>query len=580
MTFVLIILYTKTFKIICGCNKLKSKIYSIFFILLFLNSSFLVFGSINIKEDNPALSIKVNIEPYSVIYEGDIINCTITGHITNKYWLINNESLHTSFYNDNPVIFDPEPTPLNTNYVNLTVYIENKYSNASETVPIILKRIYFGDVHFHSTLSDGKFPLDTIYKNALKDNYLDFACSTEHAELWLSDFKYLYPFAWFRIKNLVEKYNIDGKFSTLLAYEYTGSKRKFKNFQFPLTGDTSHINFYYKDIYKDAKRYPEGIKTTYSKIFNSMSKQSNKGNYNIGFFHHPLAGNLSYSFFDKINYKMDFYVNFSNFVDNLRKEQFRNNVLNVFRGVEVFSRWGSSIGKYSGIPICWPYNNNYIVDDPNCWVENGLWKWSESNYTKGQFFGFLASSDSHHFDRPGSGGILPREEAHSSPSGIICVYSVHNKRNEIWDAMNNCSMYGTQLLKIRANLRVDGQMALGNWINCSSPAKIKISAMSTFNGNDNSGKNMCPNGYLPEELDYPIEDIWLIKKDTEAGKPWCKVISHWQPKEDFIVVEYDDYYVQPNDFYYVAIRQKGQELRTDENEFMSFIGPIFVNKVD
>jgi hypothetical protein len=55
-------------------------------------------------------------------------------------------------------------------------------------------------------------------------------------------------------------------------------------------------------------------------------------------------------------------------------------------------------------------------------------------------------------------------------------------------------------------------MALGQWINCSNTTNITITAMSTFSGNDTSGKNMKPHGYSNVELDYPISDIWLIKK--------------------------------------------------------------------
>jgi hypothetical protein len=134
-------------------------------------------------------------------------------------------------------------------------------------------------------------------------------------------------------------------------------------------------------------------------------------------------------------------------------------------------------------------------------------------------------------------------------------------------------------LKIRANVRFDGQMALGNWITCSSPLKITITAQSTFPGYDNSGKNMKPHGYLDDQLDYPIQDIWLIKKDRDKGRPWCKVINHTTPNSNTVVVNFQDYDVQPNDFYWMAIRQKGQELKSGENEYMAFIGPVFIDNV-
>ena len=91
---------------------------------------------------------------------------------------------------------------------------------------------------------------------------------------------------------------------------------------------------------------------------------------------------------------------------------------------------------------------------------------------------------------------------------------------------------------------------------------------------------MCPHGYSPDELDYPITDIWLVKKDSERGRPWCKVINHTTPDEDMAVVFFEDLDVQPNDFYWVAIRQKGEMLESGHcDEYMAFIGPFFINNV-
>jgi hypothetical protein len=182
-----------------------------------------------------------------------------------------------------------------------------------------------------------------------------------------------------------------------------------------------------------------------------------------------------------------------------------------------------------------------------------------------------AGSDTHSVNRAGSAELDKQK-----PSGIIAAYAVHNTRGEIWDSMNNCSIYGSQLLKIRANVRFDGQMALGQWINCTTPLKINISAMSTFPGLDSNGRNMCPHGYSPGELNYPISDIWLVKKDRDRGRPWCKVINHTSPNDHITVINFEDYDVQPNDFYYVAIRQKGEELISDQNEYTAFLGPVFI----
>lgn len=380
---------------------------------------------------------------------------------------------------------------------------------------------------------------------------------------------------------MVKSEYIPGYFTTFLAYEYSGTKLNIGNIRLPLTGFTSHINFYYKDVYQDVSRYSSGIKRTYDTILRAMNKEWNKGHYNIGFFHHPLAGNLSISKnFDinKINY--NYYVNWTSIVKKLKNENFRNNILKIIRGVETYSRWGTSIGNYSNIPVPWQYNPSIIYDNRDSWVENALWEWSESNYSKGYPFVMLASSDNHHFDRPGSADLSGEEvDTIPNPSGIMAAFAIHNTRDEIWEAMNNCYIYGSQLLKIRANVRFDDQMALGKWINCSSNLTINITAMSTFPGLDNGLKNMCPYNYSLEELNHPIQDIWLLKKDRENGRPWCKIVGHVSPNESMVVVSFKDDDVQPNDFYWVAIRQKGQELRVGEDEYMAFIGPVFIDNV-
>ncbi len=532
------------------------------------------------KADSEAPTVKINIHPYTIIYEGDIINCTITGNPTIKYWLINNQSKHTSFYDNNPIIFDPEPTPLNTNYVKLTVYVENYFGNTSDTVWIKVKRIYFGDIHWHSKLSDGFYDLDQMYQNAIADKYLDFASCTDHAEMMEFIYKgkislirallnrILGQSDWKKIKNKAVEYYDPGNFTTLLGFEWTVSNLFPGGWKWSTNGheDVGHINFYYKDIYPNASKYSALLKHTYDDIFQAMAKEWEKGHLNFGIPHHPQGGRP---------YQRFYTTNWSFLANKLKNPYDRDKIL---RGVEVFSRWGTSIGQHftPNFPWLFPYNDNRFINQTDAWVEIGMWEWSQEGF-EGKKFVMMASSDTHLTNSPGSASI--DDINHPNPSGIVATYAVHNTREEVWNAMNDCDIYGSQLLKIRANVRFDGQMAYGRWINCTSPLKIRITAMSTFQGEDNSGKNMCPHNYTSEELDYPIQDIWLIKKDRTRGRPWCKIIGHETPNENIAVVFFEDIDVHPNDFYWIAIKQKGEELIDGENEYMAFIGPIFIDNI-
>ncbi len=551
-------------------------------ILLLITIVITPFLSVKSKADPIPPVVKINIDPYTIIYEGDIINCTITGNPTIKYWSINNQSRHTTFHDNDPIIFDPEPTPLDTNYVNLTVYAENEYGDASDSVQVMIKRIYFGDIHWHSELSDGQHILENMYKNAIEDNYLDFASCTDHGFLIplyksfplirMIKNRILHKGAWQLIKDMAIKNYDPGNFTTLLGFEWSASNCFPGGKIWSKDGheDVSHINFYYRDIYSDAPKYSPLFKHDYDDIFQAMKEEKDKGHLNIGFMHHPLGKLYLFTINNFRLYPMFYDVNWSYLAKEVQNPNARDAIL---RGVEVYSRWGTSIGQYSNIPILWPYNPDVFYNQTDAWVENGMWEWSENSF-KNKKFVMQAGSDTHVIDRPGSASL-----GKGKVSGIIACYSVHNTREEIWDSMNNCSIYGSQLLKIRANVRFDDQMNLGGWINCTIPLNITITAMSTFSGDDSSGKSMCPHNYLSSELDYPIEDIWLIKKDREKGRPWCKVINHTSPNNDTVVVNFQDYDVHPNDFYYVAIKQKGQELKTGENEYMTYIGPIFIDNV-
>jgi hypothetical protein len=556
-------------------------------LILVISNSPIIFANTtheNIIPSDNVPNVTINIEPFSTIYEGDIINCSITGNPTSIYWQINDGRYHDIFYNDDPIIFDPEPTPIGTDYVNLTVYAENDAGTGSDTVKVMVKRLYFGDIHWHSKLCDAAYSLDTLLKNAYKDNYLDFVAYSGHSE-WLDgymdyDFEKLYLIKnfillkiylqnwfhytlygyndWALAKQKANKYYEDGRFSTLLGFEWTPS-------DYPLF----HINFYYRDTYPDALEYSSSslkndpnLRPTFDDILQAMSDEWDKGHLNIGL-------------------------------------ETRDKII---RGVEIYSAWGNGIGKNftPELPYNWPYDYKQLPLSEEAWVENALWEWSNDS-KKGNKFVLMASSDTHFRRRPGtvdpvgiSEGFFQKNPF--NPSGITAAYAVHNNRSEIWDAMNDCDIYASQLLKIRANVRFDGQMSLGRWINCTSPLEIQITAQSTFPGEDSSGRSMKPFDYSKDELDHPIQNIWLIKNDREQGMPWCKVINHTSPNSDTAVVFFEDDDVQPNDFYWIAIRQKGEFLIAKylpefmlkklgyfdqtRDEYMAYLGPVFIENVE
>lgn len=84
-----------------------------------------------------------------------------------------------------------------------------------EYIPLV------GEMHGHTNLSDGRPDIDTYFKNIRDLAGLDFAVLTDHdhggvgrPELWVGS-----PSKWDLIKQKVNEYCEEGKFSTLIGYE-------------------------------------------------------------------------------------------------------------------------------------------------------------------------------------------------------------------------------------------------------------------------------------------------------------------------------------------------------------------------
>ncbi len=82
-------------------------------------------------------------------------------------------------------------------------------------------RLYFGEMHGHTVLSDGCVDVDRYYTHMRDEVGLDFAALSDHDhggvggdELWVGS-----PSKWDRIKEKAKEYYEPGRFTTLLAYE-------------------------------------------------------------------------------------------------------------------------------------------------------------------------------------------------------------------------------------------------------------------------------------------------------------------------------------------------------------------------
>ena len=75
-------------------------------------------------------------------------------------------------------------------------------------------RIYWGETHGHTGFAEGQGSPDGYYKFGRDVARLDFLSLSEH-DIWMDDFE------WRTLQEMVEKYRIPGRFTTILGFEWT-----------------------------------------------------------------------------------------------------------------------------------------------------------------------------------------------------------------------------------------------------------------------------------------------------------------------------------------------------------------------
>lgn len=100
----------------------------------------------------------------------------------------------------------------------------------------LFRKVFWGDIHGHTALSDGTGHPDDYYRYARDAAGLDVTAITDHAEL---GFRPLRGKPWSVIQNSVADHYEPGRFVTILGYEWTNWTYGHRNVYFP--GDTASV---------------------------------------------------------------------------------------------------------------------------------------------------------------------------------------------------------------------------------------------------------------------------------------------------------------------------------------------------
>ena len=256
------------------------------------------------------------------------------------------------------------------------------------------QRLFWGDIHGHTRLSDGLGTPDAYYAFGRDEALLDFCAIADHAQ-------YLSDEDWEGIQEATARYHSSGRYVTLLGYEYSCNA--------PLEhyGDKC---VYYPGDTGPLLRETDINRSAYVDVAAFAEQWKAQGAMMI--LHQHAMG--SCSFYDP----------------------------DLVRLAEVYSVWGGSESQYASRPLLpsldQDYSGHYAADA----------------LAKGWVLGFVGSSDDH-AGRPGCSDWLRVQQAY--PGGLVAVWAPELTREAVWEALWNRRCYATSGKRIYLEFSVDGE---------------------------------------------------------------------------------------------------------------------------
>lgn len=278
------------------------------------------------------------------------------------------------------------------------------------------KSVYFGDIHIHTGQTEslngngcGRKSVRHNLHYARDIAGLDFCAITDHD--WQLDAE-----DWRRLREENDRFNEDGKFVALHAYEWT-------------SGNYGHRNVYFR-----ADRLPDGLAPfDYQAVPHKLKKYGRTSE------NDPTPEEL-WRWLDGLNTPAMTIPHHPN------AEQFPMDLFRFFsekydRAVEIYSNWGCFLPSGKELNLC-------------CDRISALdWR----RYAGKQHFAFLASSDGHD-SNAGEANVTRsmRQMAHYAGSGRVAVFADSLSRAGVFDAIHDRRCYATTGAPILLSFSVNG----------------------------------------------------------------------------------------------------------------------------
>jgi len=285
------------------------------------------------------------------------------------------------------------------------------------------QRIFWGDMHVHTGISDGIGPPEEVYQMARDVYGLDFAALCDH-ETGGEE--------WERTKQAARAYYSPGRFVTIPAWEWTSHAH-------------GHRNVYFLSEDKSIPSVGHGEGFTLNDLYESVK---NCGGPAMVIPHHPI-----------------WFMDFATHDPELE------------RVVEVYSIWGSSEFQDNELQFL-------AKEQPN---QTLRYDTVRGALARGHRFGFVSSSDCHITrggqpfpEDKRKGPVTPETDEHfiTFGSGLAAARAPELTRPAIWEAIYSRNSYATTGSRIYMDFNVDG-IRMGGETRNSGELIISLRAAGT-----------------------------------------------------------------------------------------------------
>ena len=363
------------------------------------------------------------------------------------------------------------------------------------------KKLYWGFIHGHTTLSDGMRSIDEYFNNLIKAG-LDFGTSTEHDHIWETsdeDFK--------TVKQIIKKYHKNHEFISFFGYEWG----------YWYTGYGDICIYFYDDslplLRSDTNKY-----NSTEKLIKNLKPHEGK----VLMVGHHSALRPGYRDWNHLDDSIE-------------------------RLVEIYSTWGCQENSHkNGNPL--PPRYKFFGYGPQA-IKKGPLLEREGSFVqdallKGYKIGFTAGGDDH-FGLYPSGSIDPDNGIY--PPGIMAVWAEDLTKENIWNALYNRKCYGTTGPRIIIEFYVD-KYFIGDCVDID------------LNLNLNDSRELRMNLISPIE----IKKIEIIRNNQVVNSILVNHENHkgiWVDNTPFDFVSIPNSKTQEKlIFYYLRVTMDGNEM--------------------